>query len=118
MLSRNVHFVHEKIEKVIRTGCEQDARASALTVVDDRAAEVIAAHISTSRFPLQARAEFQTAASISYFGILGWAQNQPPETSKWVSECNSLMRNRLRFWADKSQRFKAVLRRETHMPPG
>ena len=107
MLPRNIFFVHEKIERAIRMGCKQNARIAATTVVDEWAAEVVAAHISTSRFPLQARAEFQVAASANYFGILGMARHQPPETSKWISECNFLMRDRLRFWADKSQRFKA-----------
>jgi len=107
MSPRNFLYVRGEVEKVIRLGCEASARRDAVSFVDEWAAKVIAAHIGTQRFPLRAQAELTVAASEGYFGILGWAPNQPPEVSRWVSECNWLMKDRARFWADLAGRFRS-----------
>lgn len=99
-------FVRKKIEEVIRRGIERDARLAAISIVDDWAASVIAAHLGTTRFPVQVIAEFTAAEATRFFGVLGAAHNQPAEVSKWVSECNLLMADRLRDWASKSVRFQ------------
>ena len=103
---RDFLFVREKIEAVIRRGIERDARLAAFSIVDDWAASVIAAHLGTTRFPVQVIAEFTTAETTRFFGVLGAAHNQPAEVSKWVSECNWLMEGRLREWASKSVQFR------------
>ena len=98
--------VRLRVENEIRRGCERSAREAAIRVVDEWAADVVGAHIGTSRFPLRAQAEFVVAATQFYFGMLGGGRNQSPEVSKWVSECNLLMNDRLRYWAERSKRFK------------
>ena len=99
--------VRLRVENEIRRGCESNAREASVRVVDEWAAEVVGAHIGTSRFPLQAQAEFAVAAAQFYFGMLGGGRNQPPEVSQWVSECNLLMNDRLRYWVEISARFRA-----------
>jgi hypothetical protein len=112
MSPRDFLFVRIKIEDEMRLGCEAHARRAAVDLVDEWATDVIAAHINTSRFPLQVQAEFTVAASKFYFGIIGGGLNQPPDVERWVRECNWIMKDRVRFWAAKSEHFNATRRFE------
>lgn len=108
MLPRNFLFVRLKVEEAIRSGSEVTARRATLEIVDQWASDVIAAHVNTSRFPLQVQAEFTVAATRVEFGILGGSPKHSPEVSEWVFECNWLMNDRVRYWAKIAARFVRI----------
>ena len=92
----------------IRHGNENDAKLAVVTIMDEWAADVIVAHLGTRRFPLQVLATFTKAERTGFMGILGDARGQPPEVLRWVLDCNRLMADRLRYWADRSASFQPV----------
>ena len=118
MPPRHFLLVRNNVEAVIRRGVERDARLAAVSIVDDWAASVIAAHLGTTRLPIQVIGEFAAAEATSFFGILGAARDQPAEVSRWVFECNCLMNDRLHFWALRSLRFRSYTCPKDCQSPG
>ena len=74
--------------------------------VDDWDECVIASHLNSKSFPSTPRAIIISASMESYFGIIGVKFDDSPEVMKWVFECDHLMRDRLKWWADIALRFR------------
>ena len=104
--SRHFLTVREKVEEAIWKLPEQEARAAALALVDDWAGRVMEAHIGSERFGLRSGAEFHVALTTPYFGALAAGPSGPP----WAHQVEWLMRDRLRFWAERSSHFPTELR--------
>ena len=98
MLPKDFFWVRERIEKAIKELPLDQAHRSALGLVDGWAAEIIRGNLSRADFGLRIQAEFTVAHTTSHFGILGAARQGAPEV-------NHAMRDRLRFWFERSSRF-------------
>jgi hypothetical protein len=72
----------------------------AVDFLDEWAAGVNSAHINTGRFPVNVVAELTVGEKDRSFGAVGG-----PRSIGF--ECDRLMRERARYWAELSQRFKA-----------
>ncbi len=102
-------FVRLAVEEILKRGQKEEAHRAAFVLVDAWAKDVIAAHIGSARFPLQAKMVLAAAAHPPYHRRLGMGRNQTPEVLEWVLKCNALFNDRVRFWADIAARFKKVV---------
>ena len=107
MIYPSIGSVRWEIEKIIRQRDEATSRRAAVDKVDEWATCVIATYIYSRSFPNTPRAVIISASLESYFGCIGAKFDDPPEVMEWVSDCNRLMRDRLKWWADTAMRFQA-----------